>query len=177
MDTDWAVRIAVSSSGRNNKVGMGGVVRIPLSMRGGPRDDTFKLTLGPRTEQNPYSAVLAAVGHALRLLRKVRHRRINLATSNKAAVLTMKNPRQQSGQHYACKAYDAMKAAWNAGNPILIVWIPTTAANELLRIAKVKAKEATERTATPQAHDPGMRSTTLCIAWAKRTSPKALPDK
>ncbi len=51
------------------------------------------MTLGPRTEQNPYSAELAAVGHALRLLRKVRHRRIILATSNKAAVLTLKNLR------------------------------------------------------------------------------------
>ena len=52
-----------------------------------------------------------------------------------------------------------MKAAWNAGNTISIVWIPTTAGNELLKIAKGKAKEATERTATPQAHDPRMRPT------------------
>jgi hypothetical protein len=38
METGWAVRIAVSSSARNGIVGMGGVVRIPLSMYGGPRD-------------------------------------------------------------------------------------------------------------------------------------------
>ena len=81
METGWAVRIAVSSSGRNNKVGMGGVVRFPLSMRGGPKDETFHFTLGPRTEQDPYSAELAAVGHALRLLQEVRHRRIILATT------------------------------------------------------------------------------------------------
>ncbi len=68
------MRIAVSSSGRNNIIGMGGVVRIPLSMRGGLRDDTFSMTLGPRTEQNLYSAELTAVGHALRLLQKVKHR-------------------------------------------------------------------------------------------------------
>jgi hypothetical protein len=59
------VRIAVSSSARNGiVVGMGGVVRIPLSMRGGPRDETFTMTLGPRTEQNPFSAELAALQHA-----------------------------------------------------------------------------------------------------------------
>jgi hypothetical protein len=68
------------------------------------------MALGPRAEQNPYSGVLAAVGHALRLrmLRKVNHRRIVLAASNKAAVLTLNNPRQQSGQQYVCEAYEAM---------------------------------------------------------------------
>ncbi|KAL2019391.1 hypothetical protein VTK56DRAFT_9682 [Thermocarpiscus australiensis] len=109
METDCAVQIAVSSSGRNNKVGMGGVVHIPLSIPDGPRDDTFNLTLGPGTEQNPYSAELAAVGHALRLLRNVRYQRIILATSNKAAVLTLKNPCQQSGQQYIREAYPAVK--------------------------------------------------------------------
>ena len=177
METGWAVRIAVSSSGRNNMVGMGGVVRIPLSMRGGPRDETFKMTLGPRTEQNPYSAELAAVGHALRLLRKVRHRRIILATSNKAAVLTLKNPRQQSGQQYVSEAYDAIQAARDAGNMISVVWIPTSAENDLLKIAKDKAREATQQNATQQAQEPGMRSTTLRVARAKRGSAKSLPEK
>ncbi len=70
-------------------VGMGGAVRIPLSMRGGPRDEAFKRTLGPRSEQNSYSGELVVVGHALRLLGKVRHRRIILATINKAVILTL----------------------------------------------------------------------------------------
>ena len=100
---------------------MGGVVRIPLSMRGGPRDETFKMTLGPRTEQNPFSAELAAVRHAVRLLQKVKDRRIILATSNKAAVLTLKDPRQQSGQQYVSEAYDAIQAARDAGNMISVM--------------------------------------------------------
>ena len=93
METKWAVRIAVSSSGRNNIVGMGGVVRILLSMRSGLRDETFNMILGPGREQNLYLAELAAVGHVLRLLRKVRYCRIILATSNKAAILILKNLR------------------------------------------------------------------------------------
>jgi len=32
----WAVRVAVSSSARNGIIGVGGVVRIPLSTRGRP---------------------------------------------------------------------------------------------------------------------------------------------
>ncbi len=44
------MRIAVSSAARNDLVGIGGVVYILLSMRGGPRDETFTKTLGPRTK-------------------------------------------------------------------------------------------------------------------------------
>jgi hypothetical protein len=57
------------------------------------------------------------------------------------------------------------------------VWIPTPAENELLRIAKRKAEEATKPNATKQAREPGMRSTTLRIAWAKRAPRKLLPEK
>lgn len=177
METGWAVRIAVSSSARNGMVGMGGVVRIPLFMRGGPRDETFKMTLGSRTEQNPFSAELAAVRHALRLLRKVKDRRIILATSNKAAVLTLNNPRQQSGQRYVSEAYDAIQTAREAGNTISVVWIPTSAESELLKIAKDKAREATQQNARQQAQEPRMRSTTLRVARAKRASTKSLPEK
>ncbi len=177
METEWAVRIAVSSLARNGKVGMGGVVCLLLSMRGRPKDKTFARTLGPRTEQNLYSGELAAVGHALTFLQKVWHCRIILATSNRAAVLTLKNLRQQSGQQYIDEAYDAMKAVRNAGNTISIVWIPRSAENELLKIAKGKAKEATKPDAIRQAQEPGMRSTTLRIAWAKRLSRTSLPER
>lgn len=121
-------------------VGMGGVVCIPLSMRGGPRDEAFKMTLGSRTEQNPFSAELAAVRHTSRLLGKAKDRRIILATSNKAAVLTLKNPRQQLGQQYVSEAYDAIQTAREARNTISVVWIPISAENELLKIAKDKSE-------------------------------------
>jgi ribonuclease HI len=176
METGWAVRIAVSSSARNGMVGMGGVVRIPLSMCGGPRDETFTMTLGSRTEQNPFSAELAAVRHALRLLRKVRDRRVILATSNKAAVLTLGSPRRQSGQQYVSEAYEAIQTARDAGNVVSVVWIPTTAENELLKIAKNKARDATQKKARQQAQEPRMRSTTLRVARAKRPSAKSLPE-
>ncbi|EAQ84468.1 hypothetical protein CHGG_08482 [Chaetomium globosum CBS 148.51] len=60
--TEWAVRIAVSSSARNNMVGIGGVVRLPLPMRDGSRNEAFSVTLGSRSEQNPFSGELAAIG-------------------------------------------------------------------------------------------------------------------
>jgi hypothetical protein len=42
-ETEWAVRIAVSSSARNNTVGIGGVVRLPLPMRDGSRNEAFSV--------------------------------------------------------------------------------------------------------------------------------------
>ncbi|EAQ87826.1 predicted protein [Chaetomium globosum CBS 148.51] len=152
-ETEWAVRIAVSSSARNNMVGIGGVVRLPLPMRDGSRNEAFSVTLGSR------------------------YRKIILATSNKAAVMALERPHQQSGQQYLCQAYDAISALRKAGNTISVVWIQAGTKNELLNTAKAKSREATRQDATPQTQDPAMRSTALRIAWAKRAPPTSLPDK
>ncbi|EAQ90174.1 hypothetical protein CHGG_06793 [Chaetomium globosum CBS 148.51] len=45
-ETEWAVQIAVSSFARNNVVGIGGVVRLPLPMRDDSRNEAFSITLG-----------------------------------------------------------------------------------------------------------------------------------
>ena len=176
-EAEWAVQIAVSSSARNNMVGFGGVIRLPLPMRDSLRNEVFSVTLGSRSEQNPFSSELAAIGHALKLIRNIRYRKIILATSNKAAVMTLERPHQQSGQQYLCQGYDAISALRKARNTISVIWIQRGTANELLNTAKAKAKEATRRQATPQTQDPAIRSTTLRIAWAKRTPPTTLPDK
>lgn len=44
-DLGWAVRTAVSSSARNGVVGVGGVIEIPASVRGGPKLERFSFTL------------------------------------------------------------------------------------------------------------------------------------
>jgi hypothetical protein len=83
----------------------------------------------------------------------------------------------QGAQQYVSEAYDAIQSARDAGNTISVVWIPTNAEHELLKIAKDKAREATQQNATQQAQKPGMRSTTLRAARAKRPSAKSLPEK
>ena len=65
-EAGWAIRIAVSSSARNDVVGVGGAIQIPMSMRGGPKLEIFSFTFGVRTEQNPYSGELAAMAYSLR---------------------------------------------------------------------------------------------------------------
>ncbi|KAF5702373.1 hypothetical protein FMUND_13505, partial [Fusarium mundagurra] len=82
----WAVRIATSSSARNDLVGMGVAIRIPISVaRAGKISETFSVTLGTREEHNPYTAELAAIAHGLNYLPEMKYRVIVIATSNKSA--------------------------------------------------------------------------------------------
>ncbi|CRK13464.1 hypothetical protein BN1723_010047 [Verticillium longisporum] len=55
VDQDAMVRIAVSSSARNELVGVGGVIEGP-----GTVPETFSFTHGMRTDQNPFSGELVA---------------------------------------------------------------------------------------------------------------------
>ena len=50
-----------------------------------------------------------------------------------------------NGQQYVSEAYDAIQTARDAGNTISVVWIPASAEHELLKIAKDKAREATQQ--------------------------------
>lgn len=91
------MQVAVSSSARNELVGFG----VALEKRP-PRNRKLKhkalsRTLAARAEQNPFSAELAAMAHVLSTVPGLKDYRITLLTSNKAAVLTLRNPRQQSG--------------------------------------------------------------------------------
>ena len=100
LEANWAVRIAVSSSARNGVVGIRGAISIQSN-----ETQSFSVTLGKREEQNLYSAELAAMAEALSRLPKLRFRNIVLITRNKAAVLTLRAPRQQSGQGYISQFY------------------------------------------------------------------------
>ncbi len=176
----WAVRIAVSSSARNGVVGMGGVVDVPALGSDNSKVETFSFTLGTRSEQSPYSGELAAMAYALSSLPKLRFRSIVLLTSNRAAALTLGRPRQQSGQDHVCHSYEAIRALRRNGNTVTILWLPTNEGNdgnELLKLAKEKAKMATQQGATPRTRIPSTRSTTLSVAWSKRGNTKCLPEK
>ncbi|KAJ3453787.1 hypothetical protein MRS44_018419 [Fusarium solani] len=177
-EAGWAIRIAVSSSARNDVVGVGGAVQIPLSVRGGPKLETFSFTLGMRTEQNPYSGELAAMAYALRRTPpRVKYRSFALLTSNKAAALTLKQPRQQSGQEYIRCIYDSIEDLREDGNVVRVLWLPSSDENELLKQAKAEAWKATQQGAIPQKWFPGMKSTTLRIARSKVNANGSLPDK
>ena len=175
VDINWAIRIAVSSSARNSVVGIGGVIQTQTSLGDSPRLETFSSTLGKRSEQNAYSGTLAAIARSLSILPAVRCRSIALLTNNKAAVLTLRKPQQQSGQEHVCHIYKSIRKLRKKGTLVTIIWLPTSEENELLKLAKDKAKSATRQGATPQTQLSRMKSTTLNIARAKRSTSR-LPE-
>ncbi|PNH36329.1 hypothetical protein BJF96_g603 [Verticillium dahliae] len=172
VDQDAMVRIAVSSSARNELVGVGGVIEGP-----GTVPETFSFTHGMRTDQNPFSGELVAAAYALRFLPQLRGQRVTLLTSNKAAVLTLRNPRQQSGQEYVRCIYEAVTRLRETGNTIAAVWLPSHLEDDLLKRAKGEARKASREGASPEKQFPKMRSTTLNAARRKLRVERRLPDK
>lgn len=95
----------------------------------------------------------------------------------KAAVLTLRNPRQQSGQGHVDQIYKLIKRLRRNGNWINIRWIPTSEANKVLGLAKEQARTATQADALLQARVPRVKSTTLNIARSHIVIGKGLPEK
>ena len=90
-----SIQVAVSSSARNRLMGFRVTIKKQPPRYRKLKLKTFSVTLGARSEQNPFSAELAAMAHTLNMLAGLKDYRITLLTSNKAAALTIRNPRQQ----------------------------------------------------------------------------------
>lgn len=170
------MQIAISSSARNEVVGFGGAIQKQPPRYRKPRLKTFSVTLGARLEQNPYSGELAAMAHALSTLSALRQYRVTLLTSNKAAMLTLRNHRQQSGQKHVCQIYKLINRLRKHDNRVKILWVAASEDNNLLGLAKEQAKAATQEDAIPQAQVTRMKSTTLNFARPQAATWKDLPE-
>lgn len=160
----WATRIATSCSAKNGLVGMGMAIRTPISIPGGTTFSLRSVTLGPRTEQNPYTAELSAIAQALRSLPpQLAYYVVAVFTSNKAAVQTLKNPRQQSGQVEILRIYDAVHELNARGNKVTVTWksIEDEDILGLALIAKSAARRSTTLGSVPSKRPFRARSTTL----------------
>ena len=115
------------------------------------------------------------MAHKLNTLVGLKDYRITLLTSNKAAALTLNNPRQQLGQEFVCQIYKLIRRVRRNGNQISVRWIPTSEDNNLLRLAKEQARVATQEDAVPQGKVPRMKSTTLNIARSQAVPSSELP--
>lgn len=174
--SSWDVCVAVGSSARNDVVGAGGVVCATTHGDAPATNDTFSFTLGSRSEQNPYSAELAAMAHALNVMPYVSHCRVALLTTSQAAALTLRNPRQHSGQEYVRRIYSSLNKLWKNGNGVLVFWIPSSSKNELLQLAKKEARRATKEGSIPKIQASKMKSTTLNSQKKKLKAERSLPD-
>lgn len=170
------MQAAVSSSARNGLVGFGVAIEKQPPRYRKLKLKTSSVTLGARAEQSPYSGELAAIAHALDMPPGLKQYRITLLTSNKAAALTLRNPRQQSGQGHICQIYKLIKRLRKRGNEINIRWVPSSEDNRLLSLAKEQARAATQEDSTPQELVSRMKSTTLNIAQSQAVASKELPE-
>ncbi|KAI1828919.1 transcriptional regulator family: Zinc finger, CCHC-type [Penicillium roqueforti] len=169
------MQIAVSSSARNELVGFGVAIEKQPPRYRKLKLKTLSVTLGARAEQNLFSAELAAMAHALNMVVGLKYYRITLLTSNKAAALTLRNPRQQSGQEFVYQLYKLMRKLRRNGNQINVRWISTSEDNKLRGLAKDQARAATQEDAVPQKQVPRMKSTTLNIARSQAVPSNDLP--
>jgi ribonuclease HI len=171
------VRIATSASERDGIVGMGGAIYDTLGTMPNREPVTYSITLGPRTEQNAYTAELAAIAMAMRgvppyLLR----RQITIFTSNQAAVQAVNQPKHQSGQASIGQIYNAARTLREGNNRVLIVWVPAQSEFELGRKAKEVARQATEQGHSAQEQSYQAISTTINTARAMQGENGALPE-
>ncbi|EJP61690.1 reverse transcriptase [Beauveria bassiana ARSEF 2860] len=167
--------VATSSSARNGVVGVGGVIQCSSTTQCNVQRETFSFTLGPRAEQSPYSGALAAMAYVLRHVPSG-CKRVSILTRNKAAVQSLKNPHQQSGQEFIRCIYDSIQDQQENGVSISITWKPTESDDELLNVAKRKAKDATREGARPEQRFPKMLSTTFNIEKRKLRAERHIPE-
>jgi hypothetical protein len=176
-NTICGIRIATSSSTRKSIVGMGGTIHDTLGIVTGREPIAYSVTLGARTEQNPYTAELAAIAMAMkRLPIHLVGRQITIISSNQGALLATSQPRHQSGQTSIKEIYEVASTLRKGGNSISMIWIPSQESFELGRRAKEAARQATEPGRTPQGQCYQAKSTTINKEKAERTT-RTLPDE
>jgi len=82
------IRIATSSSTRKGIAGLGGAIHDTLGITTGRGSIIYSVALGPRNEQNPYTAELVAMAMAMkRLPQCLVRRQITIITSNQGTLL------------------------------------------------------------------------------------------
>ena len=170
------MQIATSSSARNGVVGLGGAVR-DTTAEMLDRPVLYSVTLGPKTGQNPYSAELAAVAMAVTHPPVHLHNRtITILTSNRAALLAISRPRQQSGQDSIKQIYIGVRALREGGNTVRAQWVPSRRNLELSGLAKRAAKKSTEPGRTPQTQSQQVKATVLHEMKRGITANAVLPE-
>jgi ribonuclease HI len=192
-----AIRIATSSSAKNDLVGFGVAIRLPDFGWAKTKFMLYSVTLGTREEQNPYTAELAAIVRGLRKVpQHVRQCVLIVFTSNKGAALSLKHPWHQSGQKEIANFYACVSQLRKRSNKVVIAWRPQehdenngdedvdNGASDtnrngnfaLARLAKEAARKATLPGSLPRTPPFRAKSTTLNNARKIQSRIPVLPD-
>ena len=115
------------------------------------------------------------MAHVLSTATGLKDYKITLLTVNKAAVLTLRNPRQQSGQDFVCRMHKLIKRLQRNGNHVQFRWVSASEEKKLLGLAKEQARASTQEYALLQERAPRMKSTTLNLARSQAVTRNTLP--
>jgi hypothetical protein len=167
------VWIATSSSARRGRVGIG------KAIAWGEEGQTMTVQeclVGSEDEQNPYTAELVAIAQALRVVRVgSRTGKVVIVTRNRAVLLALRHPQQQSGQYSIIQAYQEIDRLKKEGKTVQGRW---SNREEQLDIM-VKAKEAAGRVAREGGFTPGgilgARATVLGRRLTRNRTQRTLP--
>jgi len=170
--------ITTASSQKDGRVGMGGVVCDTTHGDTGRILATYSVALGPDSEQNPYTAELAAIEAALRNVPPgLVSREVTVVTSNRSAAIAIRRPRQQSGQCTIRQIYDRAKRLAMNGCCVRLMWLPAKDERCTFRtLAKAAAQRATEQDCVVEKPPYQAHSTTLRLALAQERPREQLPD-
>ena len=167
--------IATSSSLRKGMVGMGGAIRDSYGRVPSRPPVTFAVTLGPRSEQNPYVAELEAIAMAVRGLPPyLVEQETTIFTSNQAAIQVINRLKQSSGQDSIAQIYKTVGKLKEGRNRILVRWVPAHDDFRLGRDAKGAARSATQGGRLPQKQFYSAKATIVNTAKAERRKHKTL---
>jgi ribonuclease HI len=171
------ILIATSASARSGIVGMGGYIRDTQADNNGTDISSFSITLGKRTEQNPYTAELEAMAVALEQVPPgTCCRWISILSSNRSAVAAISQPHQQSGQETIQRIYKQIEILYRRGNAVNAIWIPARADINLKQRAKAEAQKSTRTEHLLEKQPFQARSTAIRLALAERQLEWTLPE-
>ncbi|KAI1849270.1 hypothetical protein JX265_013656 [Neoarthrinium moseri] len=168
--------ISTSSSQRNNLVGIGFALRDRDQDDSGP--SAYLATIATPVEQNPFIAELQAMAMALRAAAtQDRPRQITVVSSNKAALLAVAQPRQQSGQEWLLGIYETNKRLKARGHTVHMTWSPAGVGWPQERTTKGAAKLATKPHQRPDPSARRAKSTRFNKAVISTVQRKSLPPR
>jgi ribonuclease HI len=170
------ILMATSASSRSGIVGIGGCIRDTQAGNHGNDMSRYSITLGKRTEQNPYTAELEAMKVALeRIPPETCQRWISILSSNRSALAAIRQPRQQSGQETIQQIYKRIQILQHRGNAVNAIWIPAHTDINLKQQAKAEARKSTGMERLPEKQPFQAKSTALRLTLVERQEEWTLP--
>jgi hypothetical protein len=167
---------AISTAVKNERIGYGGAF-VTLSPNGPLHEPVgVGAGIGLKSSQNPYTAELAAIAKMLQQIPdNMKNTQVRILSNNQAALRAIGHPQQQPGQMHIRKIYEAIRRAKEQNNSFKGIWRPAEVKNAVCKLAKKKAKLATQPGGPTIEQLPDSKQAFLSTIRAGRGRDRSLP--